>query len=98
MENYTIIRILLSVLYFAVWIMIAKLKGKAIWDSFTGDDRILQISELVVIVGVVAHIFLIPADAFWNIEASEKVWYGVNIIILGALGTSTYLKSKETKA
>jgi len=96
MQTYlTFVATVLTIIYFTVWLIIALKKGETIWQSFKGEDRILQTSEFVTLVGVVGYIFMIPADAFWAIEASEKLWYGIDIIVLGSISASTIIKVKE---
>ena len=90
-------KLFFTLLYILVWIMVGKKYHKTIWDSFKGDDKILQISEFVVIIGLIAYILMIPADAFWGITASGELWIGINLIISVSLGVSTYLKSKENQ-
>jgi len=94
-ENLIIVRSLLTLFYVLIWFYLVKKKSKSLWGGIEGEDKVLQISELVVLVGIIAYIFMIPADAFWGIEASEKLWYGIDIIIAVALGTSTFLKHKK---
>jgi hypothetical protein len=94
-ENLLLVRIILSLIYSTVWIMIVKKKGKSIWESIIGEDKILQISELVVLCGIIAYIIMLPADAFWGIVASKELWMSIDAIVMTALGLSTYLKTKE---
>lgn len=94
-SDYLAIRILLMVIYVAIWVIIVKKKSKSLWESIIGADKVLQISELVVLVGIVGYILMIPADAFWGIEASEKLWFGINAIVMTALGVSGYLKKQS---
>lgn len=92
-----IMKLFFTFLYILVWVLVAKKYHKTIWDSFKGTDKILQISEFVVIIGLIAYILMIPADAFWGITASSELWIGINLIISVSLGVSTYLKSKENQ-
>ena len=89
------IRIAITLVYAAVWFAIVKSKGKTLWQSIEGEDHILQVSEFIVLVGIVGYIFMIPADAFLGIVASDKLWYGIDLIIAIALGTTAYLKKQK---
>lgn len=97
MEEHLIVKILLTLGYSLTWILLVKKKGHTIWESFKGEDHILQISEFVVLMGIIGYVFMIPADALWGIVASPSLFVGINSIIMTALGVTGAVKFKEAK-
>ena len=93
-SDHLLVRLVFSFLYFSIWFYLIKTKGKSLWESIKGDDGILQVSELVVLVGIIGYVFMIPLDSIWGIIASDKVWYGIDVIMAFSLGVNAYMKKK----
>lgn len=70
---------------------------KELMIGIKAKNNTLDTPEIVVIYWLIAFPFIVAGDFFLNLEASVYLWGSMDIILLSALGISTYKSRKEDK-
>lgn len=63
---------------------------KELLIGIKGKNEKLDTPEIVVIYWLIAFPFIVAGDFFLNLEASAYLWGSMDVILLAALGISTY--------
>lgn len=93
-------QILAYILFFTVlgWFGVFSFRhGSGIVDDLKGSDKRWQPEEVIIIVWLFIFPVLVISDLFLNLEASDKVWYGMDLILLFALGGKGYRDNIRAK-
>ena len=85
MTNPKVIGVVLFVITISVFWIIAYRSRRNFWQAIIGENDKLDLPEIVVIIWVVVFPVIALADPLLGLEASEKVWWGMDLILLFAL-------------
>lgn len=60
------------------------------WDAFKGENKKLDVIEIVIIIWLVLFVSMTIADFTMGLHASEELWYSMDAVFLFAVGGKGY--------
>lgn len=60
------------------------------WTAIKGDNKVLDIIDIVILVWLVLFTSMIVADFTLELRASDHAWYSMDAIFLFAIGGKSY--------
>ncbi len=72
-----------SLIYF---LYLTKKHRKEMWEAIRGDDKKLQLPEIAAFFWFILFPILFFGDLFFGLDASDKVWYSMDVIFLFIIG------------
>lgn len=70
--------------------VVSYVKRQDIWQSFKGEDKVLQSNEFILFVCTVSLFFTIMGDLFFNLELSPSGWASIDFVIMSAFGVKVF--------
>lgn len=60
------------------------------WDAFKGENKKLDVIEIVIIIWLVLFVSMAIADFAMGLHASEALWYSMDMIFAFAVAGKTF--------
>lgn len=71
--------------------------GKGFLEGFKGENKKWDTPEVIVFIWLELWVAAVLADIFLGLVASDKVWYGFDLILLFVLGFKAYITKHASK-
>lgn len=92
MTLHQIMSYLLFALACTMFYFIVREKGKDIWEGIVGENKKLDIPELIAFCAIILFIIGFLANLFLDYEVMLHIWASVDFIIASSIGGRMYLE------
>ena len=80
----------LMVITLAYYSFVVVRKHKSLWQAIIGEDKKLQVPEIVTLIALITLPVMLLADIFLNAKASTEAWVSIDTILFGGLAGTGY--------